>query len=128
MSEPFWLDRDAVLILHDEQIAEHGGAPGLRDAGLLESALARPRNAWSYGERDLARLAALYAGGLVRNHPFLDGNKRAGFLAAYVFLYVNGLDLQTTDGEVIAHTLALAASEIDEETFAAWLRDRSRPL
>ncbi|MBL8551439.1 MAG: type II toxin-antitoxin system death-on-curing family toxin [Hyphomonadaceae bacterium] len=123
MSEPVWLDLEAILVLHDEQIAEHGGASGLRDRGLLESALARPRNAWSYVEGDLIALAAIYAGAIMRNHPFVDGNKRAGFLAAYAFLYVNGLELVADEGEVVVHCLALAASQIDEAAFATWLRD-----
>jgi death on curing protein len=123
MSEPHWLDAEAVVVLHDEQLVEHGGAAGVRDMGLLESALARPRNAWSYGEADLAALAALYAAGIMRNHPFVDGNKRAGFLAAYVFLHINGSELVADEGEVVVQCLALAASEIGEEEFAAWLRD-----
>lgn len=123
MSEPMWLDLEAVLVLHDEQLAEHGGSAGVRDLGLLESALARPRNAWSYGQGDLIPLAALYAAGIMRNHPFIDGNKRAGFLAAYAFLYVNGLEIVADEGEVVVHCLALAASEIGEEEFAAWLRE-----
>ncbi len=127
MSEPKWLDSEAVLALHDEQLAEHGGSAGVRDLGLLDSALARPRNAWSYGQGDLVALAGLYAAGVMRNHPFVDGNKRAGFLAAYVFLYVNGLELLADEGETVVHCLALAASEIDEAEFAGWLRDNLQP-
>ena len=123
MSEPKWLDSEAVLALHDEQLAEHGGSAGVRDLGLLDSALARPRNAWSYGQGDLVALAGLYASGIMRNHPFIDGNKRAGFLAAYVFLYVNGLELLADEGETVVLCLAIAASEIDEAEFAAWLRE-----
>lgn len=123
MTEPVWLDLEVVLVLHDEQLAEHGGSAGVRDMGLLESALARPRNAWSCGQVDLPSLAALYAAGVMRNHPFVDGNKRAGFLAAYSFLYVNGLEIIAIEGEVVVQSLALAASEISEEQFAAWLRD-----
>jgi death on curing protein len=126
MSEPTWLDIEAVLIVHDEQLVEHGGAAGVRDIGLLESALARPRNACSYGQGDLVALAALYASGIMRNHPFVDGNKRAGFLAAYMFLDVNGSELVADEGEVVVQCLALAASEIDEEAFAAWLQDNVR--
>jgi death-on-curing protein len=124
---PLWLDLEAILVLHDEQLAEHGGAPGLRDGGLLESACARPRNAWGYGQRDLFVLAGLYVAGIMRNHPFVDGNKRAGFLAAYAFLYVNGLELHADEGEVVVHCLALAADEIDENEFADWLRDNAKP-
>lgn len=127
MTEPIWLELQAVQVLHDEQLAEHGGSPGVRDAGLRESALARPRNAWSYGQEDLVALAALYAAGVMRNHPFVDGNKRAGFLAAYAFLFVNGLELIADEGEVVVQCLALAASEIDDTEFAAWLRENVQP-
>lgn len=126
MSEPKWLDIAAVQAMHDEQLVEHGGAAGTRDLGLLESALARPRNAWSYGEGDLVELGALYAAGIMRNHPFVDGNKRTGFLAAYAFLYVNGLEIVADEAEVIVQCLALAVSDIDEAEFAAWLRDNVR--
>jgi death-on-curing protein len=128
MSEPRWLGVDAVMAIHDEQLAEHGGSPGLRDAGLLDSALARPRNAWSYGQDDLISLAALYAAGIMRNHPFVDGNKRTGFLAAYSFLYVNGRAVVADEGEVVVHCLSLAASEIGEAEFADWLRENVEPL
>ncbi|MES1156304.1 MAG: type II toxin-antitoxin system death-on-curing family toxin [Alphaproteobacteria bacterium] len=128
MSEPKWLSVEAVMIMHDEQLAEHGGLRGVRDAGLLDSALARPRNAWGYGQGDLVALAALYAGGVMQNHPFIDGNKRAGFLAAYTFLYVNGLELVADEGGVVVQCLALAASEIEETEFAAWLRESARPV
>jgi death-on-curing protein len=122
MTEPIWLDVEAVLVLHDEQLAEHGGSAGVRDLGLLDSGLARPRNAWGCGQEDLIFLAALFAAGIMGNHPFSDGNKRAGFLAAYSFLFVNGLEIVADEGEVVVHCLALAASEIGEEEFAAWLR------
>jgi len=122
VSEPVWLRADAVVLLHDEQLAIFGGPAGLRDAGLLDSALARARNAWAYGEEDLCMLAALYAGGIMQNHPFVDGNKRAGFLAAYVFLDVNGLELNAPEVEVVTRCLALAAGEIGEAEFAEWLR------
>lgn len=126
MSEPFWLTRLAVEIIHDEQLAEHGGAPGLRDSGLLESALARPRNLFGYeGETDPCALAAAYTAGLVRNHPFVDGNKRTGFLAAYTFLLLNGRELVAPEGEAVVMTLGLASGELPEAGYAAWLRDRS---
>lgn len=125
-TEPKWLGVGAVLVMHEEQLAEHGGAAGVRDLGLLESALARPQNAWSYGESDLVALGALYAAGVMRNHPFIDGNKRTGFLAAYAFLYVNGLEIVADEAEVIVQCLSLAASEIDEAEFAAWLRENVR--
>lgn len=126
-TEPKWLGVQSVMVMHDEQLAEHGGAAGLRDAGLPDSALARPRNAWSYGQDDLIALGSLYAAGIMRNHPFVDGNKRTGFLAAYAFLYVNGLEILADEAEVIVQCLALAASEIDETEFAAWLRDSVQP-
>jgi death-on-curing protein len=128
VSEPLWLSRQAIEIIHDEHLAEHGGAAGIRDAGLLESALARPQNLFAYGEGDTCVLAATYATGAVRNHPFVDGNKRTGFLAAYTFLGLNGLDLIAPIPEVIVMTLDLASGEMPEEGFAAWLRDRTEPV
>ena len=122
-TEPKWLGVDSVLVMHEEQLAEHGGAAGVRDLGLLESALARPRNAWSYGQSDLIALAGLYAAGIMRNHPFVDGNKRTGFLAAYAFLYVNGTEIVASEAEVIVQCLSLAGGEIDDAEFADWLRE-----
>ena len=119
-----WIDRRALDLLHDESIAEHGGASGVRDEGLLESALARPQNLLAYGEPDVAALAAAYAFGLAKNHAFVDGNKRAAFLAVGMFLSINGWKLVTTQSEATLAVLALAAGEIDEEEFAAWIRDR----
>jgi death-on-curing protein len=127
MTEPVWLDPDAVIALHAESLAEFGGAPGLRDAGLLESALARPKNRFAYeGVSDVAVLAAAYAFGIVRNHPFADGNKRAAFGAVGMFLGVNGLALKADKAEATAAILSLAAGETSEQEFAAWLRARSR--
>lgn len=117
-----WISKRALLLLHDESLAEHGGASGIRDDGLLESALARPENLAAYGDPDLAALAAAYAYGLAKNHPFIDGNKRAAFLAAGLFLAVNGHDLVAPQTEAITLVLALAASEVTENAFAAWLR------
>ena len=128
MTEPSWLTRQAIEIVHDEQLAEHGGAAGLRDGGLLDTALARPKNLFAYGESDLCGLAAAYASGLVRNHPFVDGNKRTAFLAAYTFLAVNGLELDAPEAEAVVMTLDLAAGEMPEEGFAAWLRDRTEAV
>ena len=119
-----WIDRRALDLLHDESIAEHGGASGVRDEGLLESALARPQNLLAYGEPDVAALAAAYAFGLAKNHAFVDGNKRAAFLAVGMFLSINGWKLVTTQSEATLAVLALTAGEIDEEEFAAWIRDR----
>lgn len=123
MSEPVWLERDAVLIFHEDVLREHGGASGVRDKSLLDSGLARARNAFAYGEEDLCVLAALYAAGVVKNHPFIDGNKRTGFVCAAVSLELNGLRFVAPEGEVVAMTLALAASEADADAYAAWLRD-----
>jgi death-on-curing protein len=118
---PTWLLRSVVEAMHDEQIAEHGGARGLRDAGLLDSALARPQTLLSYGEPGVFDLAAAYAFGIVRNHPFVDGNKRTGFLAAYLFLRLNGWRLAAPQEQAVASVLALASGEMSEAAFAAWL-------
>ena len=121
-----WIDPAVVLAVHEEQLAEHGGAVGVRDAGLLESALARPRNLAHYGEPDLCELAAAYAFGLARNHPFIDGNKRSAFVATELFLVINGWQLVESDADCVLIMLSLASGEIDEPTFAAWLRGRVR--
>ena len=118
-----WIDPAVILAVHEEQLAEHGGAAGLRDAGLLDSALARPRNLAQYGEPDAADLAASCAFGLARNHPFVDGNKRSAFVAAELFLALNGSRLVANDADCVLVMLQLAAGDIDEATFAAWLRD-----
>ncbi len=117
-----WIDRHALELLHDESIAEHGGASGLRDEGLLESALARPLNLVAYGEPDLAELAAAYGVGLAKNHAFVDGNKRVAFLAVGLFLALNGQRLMATQAEATLTMLAVAAGSVDEAAFAAWLR------
>jgi death on curing protein len=117
-----WISKQALVLLHDESLAEHGGASGLRDAGLLESALARPENLAAYTEPDAAALAASYASGLAQNHPFVDGNKRAAFLAVGLFLYLNGYRLSATQAEATVTVLGLAAGDISEEAFADWLR------
>jgi death-on-curing protein len=114
--------------VHDAQLAEHGGAAGIRDPGLLQSALTRPRNLHAYGETDLCRLAAAYASGIVRNHPFVDGNKRTAFLAAYVFLGLNGLDLGADEAVAATTMLALASGEMEETAFADWLRAHTRAV
>jgi death on curing protein len=124
---PVWLGRDLILAIHEEQIAEHGGGEGLRDLGLLESALARPLNLAAYGSPDLAALAAALGYGLARNHPFVDGNKRTAFVAVETFLALNGLDLTAGDAECVVAMLDLAAGDLPEEGFAAWLRDNLRP-
>lgn len=123
MTEPRWLPKDLILSVHNRQLAEHGGGVGVRDEGLRESALARPRNLFAYGESDVATLAGAYAFGIAKNHPFIDGNKRTAFVACELFLVANGYDLVASDEECLAMMLGLAASEIDEAEFAAWLRD-----
>lgn len=128
MTEPGWLGQAIILAVHGIQLVRHGGAVGVRDLGLLESALARPLNMYAYGEADLCALAAAYAGGILRNHPFVDGNKRTGFIAAALFLQENGLCLTAPESEAVVMTLGLASGTLPEEGFAAWLRDRTSPL
>ncbi|MEY9879624.1 type II toxin-antitoxin system death-on-curing family toxin [Bradyrhizobium sp. USDA 328] len=123
MSEPFWLTRRIIIAIHDEQLATHGGASGLRDEGMLESALDRPRNKWSYESADLPELAAAYAFGIARNHPFVDGKKRTSLLALYTFLGVNGIDFVVPEAEAAAMILSLASDEVSEESLARWIRD-----
>jgi death-on-curing protein len=121
---PFWIEKQALLLLHSESIAEHGGLEGLRDEGLLDSALARPQNLIAYeADADVAALAAAYGMGLARNHPFADGNKRAAFLSVGLFLNINGWRLVTTPAEATQMMLAVAAGEMEEEAFAAWIRN-----
>ena len=121
-----WVREDVVVAMHSEQIAEHGGSPGIRDAGLLSSALARPQNKVAYSNSSVFDLAAAYAFGIISNHPFVDGNKRTGFLAVYVFLDLNGWDLMAAEAEVVAAVLAIAVREMDEAGFSNWLKDHSQ--
>jgi death-on-curing protein len=122
--EPIWLDDKIALAVHDRQLAEHGGGTGIRDQGMLESALARPLNRWSYGEADPASLAAAYAFGIARNHPFVDGNKRTAWVLARLFLALNGVALKFEPDDAIRAMLALAAGELSEEEMADWFRQR----
>ena len=122
-----WLDPAVLRAVHEEQLAEHGGAAGTRDEGLLESALARPRNLAAYGEADAAALAAAYGFGVARNHPFIDGNKRTAFVAVELFLDLNGFELVADDAACVLTMLAVAAGQMDEVTFARWLTQHSRP-
>ena len=123
MTEPEWLSKDLMLAVHDEQLAEHGGGIGVRDAGLLESALERPRNRFAYDPAvDLPTLAAAYAFGLARNHPFVDGNKRTAFVAAEVFLELNGMTVTASDEACVLTMVRLAAGEMEEPAYAEWLR------
>jgi death-on-curing protein len=121
--EPVWLDADIALAIHDRQLAEHGGPSGVRDHGLLESALAKPVNKWGYGENDLCALAAAYAFGVARNHPFTDGNKRTAWVLARTFLVLNDCQLAFDREEAITTVQTLAAGELPEEELALWFRD-----
>jgi death on curing protein len=123
--EPRWLRLDTVLAMHAQQLAEHGGQEGVRDRGLVESALARPRTAYSYGTADLFELAALYADSIANNHPFFDGNKRTALVAAALFLSKNGWELDAPEAEAAAMTLGLADKSVKADGYAQWLRDRS---
>jgi death-on-curing protein len=125
-----WLQRDVVVAIHEAQLAEHGGGTGLRDAGLLESALARPENLAAYGKPDVADLAAAYGYGISRNHAFADGNKRTGFVAVELFLELNGHTLCADDSACVIAMLAVSAGEINEAEFSAWIRDHAekKPL
>ena len=123
MSEPVWLSAELVIAFHEEQLAEFGGPPGIRDRGMLESALGRPINKWTYGETDLAALAAAYAYGIGHNHPFVDGNKRASLLAIVTFLGLNGIDLMVDQAEAVVMIQSLAAGEVEESGLTRWIRD-----
>jgi death-on-curing protein len=123
VTEPVWLSVDLVMAIHEEQLAQFGGAPGLRDRGLLESALARPLNRQAYGTGDRTALAASYAFGLARNHAFVDGDKRVALLAMVTFLGLNGIDFVAPESEAVVVVTAVAAGEIDEEGLTRWIRD-----
>lgn len=123
MNEPTWLKRDILDEVHADQLKQHGGLPGLRDENALESALARPKNRWSYqSDGDLFDLAAAYGFGLATSHPYIDGNKRVAFLAMYVFLGLNDFDLEATQAQVVEVMLELASGSLDEAELAKWLR------
>lgn len=126
-----WISKQALLLLHAESLAEHGGGEGVRDEGLLDSALARPLNVVAYADPaappDIATLAASYGVGLAKNHPFVDGNKRAAFLAVGLFLHLNGYRLKVSQAEATLTMLAVAAGDLSEEDFAAWLRGHAVP-
>ena len=117
-----WLSRQLILAIHDEQLAEHGGAMGVRDGGLLESALARPLNRAGYGEPDIAELTALYAVAIARNHPFVDGNKRTAYVALESFLLLNGVRFRASDAEAVVAMLAMASGDMPDDEFIAWVR------
>jgi death-on-curing protein len=126
MKTPVWVLRETVLTLHEQSLAEFGGPAGIRDEGLLDSALGKPENLFACGKPTIFDLAASYGFGLVKNHPFIDGNKRAGFVTAITFLELNGYRFQATEAEAAVRTLALAAGEMTEAEFSAWLKKNSR--
>ena len=121
-----WVRPDALVSIHREQLAEHGGAEGVRDQGLLESALARPENIAAYEDPSAFELAAAYAYGVIRNHPFVDGNKRTAYLSTYVFLGLNRWELDADEAEAAAIMIDLAAGDVSEEEFALWLKANAR--
>jgi death-on-curing protein len=123
-TEPVWLDSRIAYAVHDRQLAEHGGGVGLRDAGALESALARPINRWNYGEDERVVLAAAYAFGIERNHPFVDGNKRTAWIMARLFLLANGIEIAFDKVDATNTVIALAAGELSEDELADWFRQR----
>ncbi|MEJ7688555.1 MAG: type II toxin-antitoxin system death-on-curing family toxin [Variovorax sp.] len=127
MKEWRWIDRHSLILLHDESLAQHGGAPGLRNDGLLRSALARPLHLVDYGHPDLGDLAATYGVGIAKNHPFVDGNKRAALLAVGLFLALNGWRLKAPQAEMTLVMLEVAAGGMDDQAFASWIRDHLQP-
>ena len=132
MTEPArawrWLNGDVLRAIHHEQLAEHGGAAGIRDEGLFESAVMRPQNLAAYEQPDVFELAAAYAVGLAKNHPFADGNKRTAYVAMELFLWLNGLELLATDADCVITMLGVAASQISEAELADWLRQQTEPI
>jgi death-on-curing protein len=129
MAEPVWIDSTDALIFHDAELVAHGGSNGIRDSGLLESALARPRNIWAYAEErpGLARLAAAYAFGISANHPFVDGNKRTALVVSFAFLDVNGLEVCASQEDAYLTILGLAAGDITEDELASWFERNTVP-
>jgi death-on-curing protein len=126
MKEPAWITREECLAIHEMMLAQHSGRAGVRDEGLLESALSKPRNLFAYESPSHAEMAASYASGIILNHPFVDGNKRTGFMVAAVFLETNGHAFTATEESVVENTLALAAGKLKEADYAAWLKSNSR--
>ena len=125
---PIWLNRAIVEALHADQIMEHGGSPGIRDEGMLDSAIARPQQKWHYEpSTDLAALSAAYAFGIAKNHPFVDGNKRAALVSAYTFLAVNDFELEAPEPEAVTMILGLADGSVSEDDLASWIRDHLIP-
>jgi death-on-curing protein len=126
MKEPVWVLREVVFMLHEQSLAQYGGSAGIRDEGLADSALGKPQNLFTYGKPDSFDLAASYAFGLVKNHPFIDGNKRTGFIVAVVFLELNGYKFFASEVDATVRTLSLAAGEMSETGFAQWLKANSK--
>ena len=118
--------KDVLLAVHDRLLAEHGGSSGIGDEGLLDSALGRPQNLFAYGKPTVFELASAYACGIIRNHPFIDGNKRTGFMAAYLFLGRNGYELTATETDVVLKTLAVAEGKMNDQEYGAWLKTNSK--
>ena len=128
MKEPIWLNREDCLAIHEMMLAHHGGLAGVRDEGLLESALSKPRHLFAYSSPTLPEMAASYAAGIVLNHPFLDGNKRTGFMVAATFLELNGVEFTATEESVVEMTLALASGKVKQAAYAEWLGRNSKAL
>ena len=128
VAEPAWITRPMIVAVHAALLRDHGGSPGIRDEGLLDSAMHRPRHKWAYGQTDLAALAAAYAFGIARNHPFVDGNKRTAFTVAAMFLGVNAVDLDAGEPEVVDIVTQLAAGRLTEAALASWIRAHTVPL
>jgi death-on-curing protein len=126
MKEPVWLDRTDCLAIHEMMLSQHGGLAEVHDEGLLESAIAKPKNRFAYGSPSLPEMAASYAAGIILNHPFLDGNKRTGFMVAATFLELNGLFFTASEESVVEKTLALAAGSLKEAGYASWLKQNCR--
>ena len=126
MKKPVWVLREVVFMLHEQSLAQFGGSAGIRDEGLLDSALGKPENLFAYGKPTIFDLAASYAFGLVKNHPFIDGNKRTGFITAVLFLELNGYRFQASEVDAAVRTLALAAGDMTEPAYAAWLKANSK--
>lgn len=128
MKGPIWLNREDCLAVHEMMLAQHGGLAGVRDEGLLESAMSKPQHLFAYNSPTLPEMAASYAAGIVLNHPFLDGNKRTGFMVAATFLELNGMDFTATEESVVEMTLALASGKVKQAAYAEWLGRSSRPV
>ncbi len=128
MKQPVWLNREDCLAIHEMMLAQHGGLAGVRDEGLLESAISKPRHLFSYNSPNLPEMAASYAAGIVLNHPFVDGNKRTGFLVAATFLELNGMEFRATEESVVQMTLALASGRLKQAAYAEWLDKNCRAI